>query len=355
VATSAESASRPRRRRGSLTFPILLVAIGAVLLLQNLGLLSWTLWRQIVPLWPLLLVFFGIELLLGGTVSWLTRLLLALTAVVAIAVGATFGFRAFAPMAPFATRTFDQPLEGATQASVRVDFGAGRLDVGKLAEPGDRLAATTFTGPSDWDTAPRLRRQGSAVDLRYQLRGEGGPWPWLGAVGQPIEMGVRLNPSLPLTLEARTGAAEASLDLSALKISRLDLEAGASQTTLRLPEAAGTTTARVRGGASRLEIEVPPGVAAQVRYEGGISAIEIDQSRFPLVSSDDGGRRRPPPPAPPTPASVAAAIVPPLPPLPPLPPADLHSGRVYRSADYDTAANKVDLTIEVGASSVTVR
>ena len=45
-------------------------------------------------------------------------------------------------------------------------------------------------------------------------RDQRGPWPWLRAIGQPIEMGVRLNPSLPLTLEARTGASEASLDLS---------------------------------------------------------------------------------------------------------------------------------------------
>ena len=46
MATAAQGGPTPRRRRGGLTLAILLVGIGVVLLLQNLGLLSSAFWRQ---------------------------------------------------------------------------------------------------------------------------------------------------------------------------------------------------------------------------------------------------------------------------------------------------------------------
>src|SRR5207253_794360 len=139
------------------------------------------------------------------------------------------------------------------------------------------------TGPSDWQVTPRVRRQGSSAELSYQLdEGRRGVPPWLGGIGSTPELAVQVNPSLPLTVDARAGVTEANLDLQSLKVSRLDLDAGASHAVVRLP-AAGMSTARIRGGASRLELEVPSGVAAQVRYQGGLSALEIDESRFPAV------------------------------------------------------------------------
>src|ERR671937_25958 len=42
----------PPRRRGTVVWPLLLIAVGSLLLLQNLGLLPWSLWGQIWRLWP---------------------------------------------------------------------------------------------------------------------------------------------------------------------------------------------------------------------------------------------------------------------------------------------------------------
>jgi hypothetical protein len=55
-------------------------------------------------------------------------------------------------------------------------------------------------------------------------------------------------------------------------------------------------------------------VAAQIRHRGGLSTFTIDQSRFPQV--DEG---------------------------------------VYRSPDYDTAQNRVDLDIETGVTTIRVQ
>lgn len=316
----------PRQRR-SLVGPVLLVGLGVILLLQNLGLLSWDLWAVLGRLWPLLFVLLGLEMLLGGRVRG--SLLGLAIAGVALAVAGAFatGSPMFRDSArPPETRSFTQALQGATQGNVNLRFGAGRLAVETLPERApDTLAVMDYRGPEGMRVERSYRVRNGTGELEYSLRGRDGffpfPIPFMvpgTSRGPASQMDVRLSPDVPLTLNVQVGAAEGRIDLSGLRLSRLDLQTGASTTWLRLPEAAGQTTARVSGGAATIDIEIPPTVAAQIRYEGGASTLDLDQARFPSTASSSEIRR-------------------------------------YRSPDYDTAANRVDLAIEIGAATVTIR
>jgi hypothetical protein len=153
--------------------------------------------------------------------------------------------------------------------------------------------------------------------LNYQLSGRtaNGFLPFFGSRGgnPASRLDVNLRPDLPLSLTVQTGATQARLDLSQLRVSSLDVSLGAADTWVRLPENAGATTAHFSGGATSLTLEVPNGVAAQIRTRGGLNTVSVDQTRFPLAGTD-----------------------------------------VYRSPDYDTAANKVDITVETGVSTIRV-
>ena len=65
-----------RGRRGGIVWPVLLILIGGVLLLQNLGLLSWSLWASLWRLCPVILILVGLEMLIGHTLSGIRRLVL---------------------------------------------------------------------------------------------------------------------------------------------------------------------------------------------------------------------------------------------------------------------------------------
>ncbi|MDF1514285.1 MAG: DUF5668 domain-containing protein, partial [Anaerolineae bacterium] len=54
-----------KHEHNSLVGPSLLIGVGLLLLLDNLGYLSWNIW-EITRLWPLLLIIWGLELLLEG-------------------------------------------------------------------------------------------------------------------------------------------------------------------------------------------------------------------------------------------------------------------------------------------------
>ena len=115
-------------------------------------------------------------------------------------------------------------------------------------------------------------------------------------------------------LKVEAGASNTDLDLTHLRVTRLDLQSGASDTRIRLPESAGSTSVDIATGIAGLHIEVPQGVAADIDVRNAIGNASIDEARFHSVSN----------------------------------------GR-YRSADYDTATNRVQLRVELGIGGLTVR
>lgn len=55
------------------TWPLILIFSGALLLLNNLGIVGWEVWNVIFHFWPLLLILAGLEYILGN--SFITSLL----------------------------------------------------------------------------------------------------------------------------------------------------------------------------------------------------------------------------------------------------------------------------------------
>ena len=111
-----------------------------------------------------------------------------------------------------------------------------------------------------------------------------------------------------------SGASSSKLDLTDLKVVDLDIDTGASSTEVSLPVNAGNTRVDIDSGASSLNLHIPTGVAARIRVKSGIASVNVDSNRFPR---QDGG--------------------------------------LYQSADYATAANRADITIDTGVGSVEIK
>jgi hypothetical protein len=304
----------PRRRRGGVVGPLVLIFIGGVFLLQNAGYLPPNFWLNLWRLWPLVLVLAGIELLLAHRIPWLA--LVGLAAIVLVLGALASGSSLHpSPTAAAITRMSQTDLGAATQAAVTVRFGAGQLNISPLvASTDNQLATTTYTGSPELEPQASYSPDAGTGQLVYQVSGhDPGLMPFVG--GRPeARMDLNLSQTVPITsLNVQTGATDAHLDLSSLLVSNLEINVGAASTWVRLPEAAGMTNAHIAGGAATITLEIPPGVGAQIRHRGGLSTVNVDQSRFPSVG--DG---------------------------------------LYRSANYLTAPNNVDINIETGVTSIQV-
>lgn len=262
-------------RRGHLFWPIVLIIVGGVWLLDNLQIIHINIWTILLPV---LLIALGISIFLGS----------------------------FAGRRTLETETLSIPLEGAEKAHIRLEYGAGRLNLQAGARSGELLSGMFGDGVEH-----SIRHNDGILDARLSmLRMVYFPFDW--SAGQR-RWAVSLNNSIPLGLDLRIGAVEAYLDLADVHVTDLGLHTGASATKVTLPARAGYTRANIEGGAASIDIRIPEGVAGRIRTSSAISDVRIDASRFPLREG------------------------------------------VYESPDFGSAANKVEIKIEMGVGSVTVR
>jgi predicted membrane protein len=210
----------------------------------------------------------------------------------------------------FETEETAIPLEGATRARIRFHHGAGRLHVSGGAGSGD-LVSGSFRGGLDYQRTQEGDTAVVKMAVRTPVQSLANPWRW--GPGRSLDWSVKLNSTIPLSLDLQTGASEARIDLTDLQVTDLQLQTGASSTQITLPASAGHTKVAIRSGAASVVMRVPTGVAARVKAQGGLADIRVNRNRFPRA---DG---------------------------------------VYQSADYDTAENRVEIDIDTGVGSVEVK
>jgi len=266
--------------------------------------------RRSTLFWGIILILLGFLLLAGNFLNVNAWNLIWPLALIAFGVWILWGIFFGRPSARAEEASI--PLEGAGQARVHVRHGAGRLRVDGSASPGN-LVAGTFGGGLD----QRVKREGDTLNVEMRLPVRAVPlwFPWPGTWG-PVglfDWSFGLSREVPLSLNFETGAGEARLDLADLRVTDLRLQTGASATEITLPAGAGHTRAEIHAGAASVAIRVPDGVAARIRVKGGLAGVSVNRNRFPRV------------------------------------------GSAYQSADYDTAANKVEIDAEIGAGSIDIR
>lgn len=207
------------------------------------------------------------------------------------------------------TQHISLPVGDAKEASIKLEHGAGRLRLEGASGKNELLAG-------DFNAMRHTTRiEGGRLTLKMSTAVEDAvyaafPWNWHRG---RHEWNFSLNPDLPISMKVESGASDNYLDFSEIKLVDLDLESGASSTSIILPKKAGHTKAEISGGAASFDIIIPKGVAARIRVESGLGSLNIDEDRFP------------------------------------------RSGKGYQSENYDSAANTLDLRVEVGVSSVTIR
>lgn len=315
---AAESGSETRERGRPIVLPLLLIALGVTLLLVNLGYLSWADLRALVLYWPVIFILLGAEALLTRRVPW-GALLLALVVLVGFSAGGwVHALPTTGAARPMASAHRTQGLDGAARAMVSFTAGGTQLLVNELSEPG--LLARWDGVEVDSKASYRVRDGLGRLELDLS-RGRSLPSfvPGIAEPGMTDSSRVthlQLSTGVPLELEGRVGASDATLDLRALNVNRLSLDAGASNTTLYLSDRSERASATVRGGASNVLIVIPEGVNARIRPEGGLSSIRVDPARF--TSSQTGGGE-------------------------------------YRTLSPDGSGRTLELSLRLGAASVEIR
>jgi hypothetical protein len=285
---------------------ILLIGLGIVFLLSNLGYLTLNVWEMVIRLWPLLLVAIGLDIAIGRRSVW--GGIVGLVIILVMLVGALwiYGVRQAGGQS-LTGEQISQGLDGVTKARIEIVPALGALHIGSVPEP-DGLISGTVRLSGGIQVKQDFTKTGD--EGFYSLRGTGGvtiripnnqDWSW----------DLFLTPRIPLDIKTSLGAGELSLDLTGMKVSNLEVNFGVGQATVTLPEGFKFDGA-INGAIGQIVIIVPRSVGLRIIEDGVIVSVNA--------------------------------------------PTDFsHSGNLYTSPNYDQAEERVDLKIDLAMGEVQIR
>jgi hypothetical protein len=236
------------------------------------------------------------------------------------------------------TDNLSEPLNGATAARVDIDAGTGHLTIDRLTGGEQVLAGGTLqyledqglptrSVSSDNGQATLTLRAGEVKRSWFRL-------PW-SACGGEYEWQVHLNPRVSSDINAHSDGGNVKLNLAGMAVAHVMAETGGGNMDVTLPDNSanlsvaaktgggnvtvdmgrgitGSSTVEAGSGAGNVAVHLPGGIAARVHATSGWGKVVVDP-RFSKI--------------------------------------DEHT---YQSPDYDSAADKVEITAQSGAGNVSV-
>jgi hypothetical protein len=265
-------------RRDGIAWPILLIAVGAFLLYNNLGPRTWISWTQLLQLWPILLIVGGIDLMFRGRSGWTTAggVILAVALIGGAIWLTSSGYRVAANYADV-RQVYPQ---GAESGEIDLALGSGELI----------LSSTNASGVLiDGKITPEVKEEGLSEEdghFSYQLKNND---PTLFPHTSRWEMKVGSN--LPVNLNLNLGAGEMNLSAEELVLEDLDVDQGVGRMVISLPGSCPDEIS-IKQAIGTLLIVVPKDIKIVVDAKNGLSRVdfpadfELDEGYYSTPGAD---------------------------------------------------------------------
>jgi hypothetical protein len=271
----------------SLFWPILLIGVGTIWLLANLGILPVLSWVFFLRLWPLILVVIGLDIIIGRRTP-------AVGAFIGLATVAVLIILAFlAPKLNLETEVelktlrFSEPLDSATSARITLDLDRYPTIVDSLSDSKSLIEA-------DLDTFSDVKfnahgAKSKTVNIE-PIRSNSLDLTWINFSDYDAEWDILLSPVIPLELIIDVGSGSAVLNLSDLELTDLDLTGGSGSTDVFLPASTSRYDATIDGGSGSFYIELENRINLRSNIEIGSGSFDlVIGSGSDLEAQIDGG------------------------------------------------------------------
>jgi Domain of unknown function (DUF5668) len=293
-------------RNRSYFWPAVLILTGVLALVAETGAISGGRLLRLADLWPLILIVIGLELM-NRRVLQGPRRDLATALIVLVAVGGAVAYVAVRGPVSDTTQTTDasDAVGSLNQATLDVNAGAATMTV----EGSNSLGSDLYRAHIEYaGTKPAISLDRSTGNLRIFKNDD-----FALFASRRFVLDLQLNSAVSWNVSTNTGSSNDTLNLSAVKVGSINLNAGASRTDITLGRPNGIVNISVDGGAITLRLHRPSGSEAFVHVSGG--AVNLDADGRQLRGVGDEG---------------------------------------WQSAGYNGAADAYHVEINGGASTVTV-
>jgi hypothetical protein len=259
-----------------LFWPLILIGVGVVWLLSNMGILQPASLSILFRLWPLILIVIGLDLLFGRRHPMIGTLLGigAIALVVALMlVGPALGWTQGAEVQE---GRYTAELDDATSASVTLGLAVADTTVKSLGDSNLLFEANVrYFGDIDFSASGTIQK---IVTLNNRNASASNFWNFGWFSGQPdLRWEVGLSQQVPLDLEVNSGVSNATLELSELQLTGLVVNAGVGNMNISLPAGDGEPyTVNLNSGTGQINVDVASGTAINFVIKGGVGEVKLD-------------------------------------------------------------------------------
>ncbi len=264
-------------KTGKIIWGIILVSIGGILLLENLGVIDFY-WGSIWHFWPVILILAGLNMVFSRNESRTGAL---------ISVAATCIVMAFIVYSGINGRNSDRFRYDEDEVSWDND----RNDVfNEELTPGIHKAVLNISGGANSfvlnDTTDKLFNAVAQSSAGYSLKKISRDstevltfnmnqhrWRRMGDGGNAT---IKLNNEPVWGIHLKMGAGDADFDLSRFKVEDISFDGGVASIKIRLGEPVSSTNVNVKSGVSDISISVPESAACQIKIKSGLSSKDFE-------------------------------------------------------------------------------
>ncbi len=278
-----------RRSGGSMMWAILLIGVGVVWLLVQIGLLTGANLAVLARIWPLILIAAGVNLLVARDNPGISRIIAIATLVIVLAlmvVGPAIGL---APNVARHTAEYTTEIDGAESARISIDGGFGPLTVTALTDSTALFTAdTAYVGELDYNVSGESTR---SISLGFRSENVFN-FNFLGVTipNDNLYTNVALSPEVPFDIHVTGGFGDTTLDLTGLQLSSLTLDGGFGGHEIILPASDTRYSVDISGGFGDARVTALDGAAFTLTLNGGFGQLTLDvPNDAPAHVSVDGG------------------------------------------------------------------
>lgn len=280
-----------------MTSAFILIALGIIFLLTNFDFVSWELFSELWRFWPLLLVFWGLQLLAGSNkiskliITLLGLLILTYTILFSVYLTNPAMQDALKPLAPFfplKITTDNQVItknipkennENANLRTVNIEIGASEFTLIDNENPNSNFV---ISSPQDQPAELNWKNNNNNLEIAVKT-----PNWWFSNFGSRKYQAELANTDIPTDLKIDAGASKLTIDLDEITVPKFILDLGAGITDLNFGAKSVPTEALIDVGAGSIKIKLPADTRVNLSYSVGAGRITIDDQEFTSAKNGD--------------------------------------------------------------------
>lgn len=256
------------RREGGWVGSLLVIGLGTLFLLGNLGMLMLNGWELLTYLWPVLIIAVGLDILIGRRSTW------------GAVVGLVLGLALIAGLLWFATNLnpqgyssvkLEQSLDNAQQAELNFSATTGKFELESGAAAANLLEGQIRYPRGGQTQHSYVVENGTG---QFNMESNSGSFGPFESTSGRMNFDLQINGATPAGLKLEMGVGEQSLDLRNTKVEQLDLKSGVGRIQLILPES-GKLQVTMENGVGETIIYISRDARVELNVDTGITGVEI--------------------------------------------------------------------------------